>query len=200
MKMMKIMTVLATLTLVATDRTCAVAPAAQSALPSKPVEKDGLQMAVTLPKATFAASEQPKFTVRFRNVSDKPITLYDEDWFWDWNIRFEDEARNGSWQPHLLVMVKRQPSLCTYKPGESAEVMVDFGKEALLFEYQWKGAQEQPVKSLEQLHPGKYRLVIEMNRGDPLNRPARPAGCWAGRITTEPVEFRIADKPAATIK
>src|ERR1035437_7457849 len=78
----------------------------QSALSSKPAEKDGLQVTVMFPKATFAANEQPKFTVHFKNISDKPVALYDADWFWDWNIRFEDLAAKGPWQLQLLGKIQ----------------------------------------------------------------------------------------------
>jgi len=170
-----------------------------AALSSKPVKKDGLQVTVTLPKATFATGEQPKFTVQFKNVSDKPFTLYDIDWFWSWSIRFDNLTNKGPWQLRLGAKVERsQDSVraLVCKPGETVEMLVDLtSKDLFPFDFFWYGEQtKQPVPPLKQLEPGKYRLTVEVNL---MEGPARKdEAFWTGQITTEPVEFVLADKSA----
>jgi len=209
MKTMRITTVLAVLTLAATGRTWAGAPAipdeATHIWSSKPVAKDGLQVSVTLFKATFAAAEPLKFTVQFTNVSQKPFALTDSDsalsdasWFWDWNIRFENPAGmggfKGPWQLRLLAKIERiqtSPRIC--KPGETVAVDVDLGKASNWFDFVWKGEQDQPFTSLKQLRPGKYRLTVEPNlKKGPV---AQDVPFWIGTVKTEPVEFEIIPSP-----
>ncbi len=168
-----------------------------AALSSKPAEKDGLQVTVTLPKAAFAADEQPKFTVKFKNVSDKPFALHDIDWFWDWSIRFDNLTSMGPWQLRLGAKVERaQDSVrtCVCKPGETVEMLVDLTSQAAFpFDFYWYGEQtKQPVPPQKQLEPGKYRLTVVVNLKE---GPVRQNEVfWAGQITTNPLEFEIADK------
>jgi len=144
-----------------------------SAVSSKPVEKDGLQVTVTLPKATFAADEQPKFTVQFKNVSDKPITLSEADFYWAWSIRFEDVTRKGPWKLELQDVGKlklqqhlRAEKVDTLQPGKTLEVAVDLGEKGLAFEYVWEGEQK------GQVAPDRGRE----GRLDSASPPAKPDG------------------------
>ena len=178
-------------------QTPALPPATLPALSSKPTLKDGLSVTVNSTKAAFAVNDLPKFTVLFKNVSNKTFSLFDVDWYWSWTIRFEDQQTKGPWQLHNLVMVKRSqtpPRLC--KPGQTVEVTLDLGKNSLPHDFTWQGDQSAPVAPLEQLPPGKYRLTLVIPLENDLERPE--VTCWTGTLTTEPLEFAITDQPATT--
>ena len=163
---------------------------------SKPVTKDGLQVTLTLAKAAFAADEQPKFTVVFKNISDKPITLCDADFFWAWSIRFEDVARKGPWQLQLqevarlkLAQQLRAQKADTIQPGKTLEVVVDLGgKDLLELEYVWQGEQDKPVAPVRKLAPGRYTLTLDI---DLKAGGKQGTDYWTGQVTTDPVTFTI---------
>ena len=139
--------------------------------------------------------------MQFKNVSEKPFVLNDVDWFWGWTTHFEDMTRNGPWQLRLRVVVEngvRKSTIRTCKPGETAEVTVDLSNQPYQYEFTWAGrVAGQAVLPLKQLHPGKYRLTIDIPLKEPQHSQ-QEAPFWTGTITTKPVEFEISDKPAAT--
>lgn len=173
-------------------------PATQPAFASKPVEKDGLQVVVTLPKATLASNEALKFTVQFKNVSEKPLILQDAEYFWDWRITFEGQRKEGAWRLEGLFDADRKAQIMTLKPGEEIVVPVKLAqgndKPRLPFQYVWEGNQKKSLRPIKILHPGRYQLVIEMTRKD----GPQAYQLWNGTIKSEPVEFEITDKIAAT--
>jgi len=181
----------------------AEAPATQPAVSSKPVEKDGLQVTVMLPKATFAADEPLTFTVQFKNESKKPITLYDADWDWEWQSHFLDLKTGGSWwHRHLGDPRAGAPldTVHTLKAGESLVVPVQQKLGAMSnFDFAWAGDQKAWQDPINHLHPGQYRLTVEITlKGNPAgSKQLEPGAEWTGTIKTEPVEFEIAAKPAA---
>ena len=178
--------------------TLADPPATQPSPSSKPVEKDGLQVTVTLPKATFTADEPLKFSVEFKNVSKAAFMLDDADMFWNWVIRFEDEQWKGPWQLHETFLGKRKPEPTNnaLKPSEVFTVPVEIDPAKKLFELVWKGPQLESVGAIRQLKPGKYRLTMEIVlEENPLDLQLKWP-CWKGKITPEPVEFEVTNKPA----
>lgn len=166
------------------------------AVSSKPVVKDGLQVTVTLPKATFGSAEPLKFTVDFENVSNNAFMLDDANMFWKWAIRFEDIQTKGPWQLHETFVAERTPAPTNspLKPGEALTVPIVVDPAKKLFEFVWKGEQLVPV--VRQLKPDKYRLTMDIVlEENPLDLQLKWP-CWKGKIATEPVEFEITDKPA----
>jgi hypothetical protein len=175
----------------------AEAPATQPALSSKPAEKDGLQVMLTLPKAAFSADEPLKFEVEFKNVSKNPFTLYNAKWYWNWQTRFV-QVQTGSWQLHETFIGMRGPipTVDALQPGEALHVPVVVDPSKKLFEYVWQGEQDKPVPSIRQLKPGKYRMTVEITLGKNTSGDEAVHPYWTGTIKTEPVEFEITDKPA----
>jgi hypothetical protein len=173
----------------------AQAPATQPAASPTPVVKDGLSIALTLPTATFAADEPLTFTVQFKNVSQKPLSLCDADHFWAWRIWFWDAHAGGTWQFHKLFFEdkKRVLSLTSLNPGQTLDVPVVLDSESKQFEYKWDGAEADPLKILPRLSPGQYRLSIGIRFAANPARPA-PSPYWTGSISPRPVEFQVAAK------
>lgn len=167
---------------------------------SKPVEKDGLQATVNLPKVSFTPNEPLKFTVDFKNVSKESLSLDNARMFWDWTIRFENVQTKGPWQLHETFIGGRTPMPTNngLKPGETFSVPVEVDPAKKFFEYVWKGEQSNPVQPVRQLPPGKYRLTIDIVLNENPNHDELTWPVWTGKITTEPVEFQITDKEAAS--
>jgi hypothetical protein len=177
--------------------TPATVPATQATVSSKPAVKDGLEVTVVLPKASFAADEPLQFVVRLKNVSEKPFALYDVEWFWHWTMRFEDVTSKRPWQLRMEAKVKRANFRwhgC--KPGETVEVTVDLTKQLdLPYSFGWEGDTDALVARRQQLPQGKYRLSMDIQLG---RSPTAPDTVfWTGAIKTEPVEFEIVEKAAA---
>lgn len=169
------------------------AQATQPSLSSAPAVKDGLQIVVTLPTATFAADDPLTFTVQFKNVSKKPISLCDAEHFWAWRIQFWDSRSGGTWRVNKLFFEdkKRAMSTTSLKPGETFDVPVLLDPGAREFEYKWDGADADPLKVRPSLAPGQYQLRV----GIRFISPAGPAGgFWIGSIAPKPIELQITGK------
>ena len=174
-------------------------PSTQPSISSKPVEHDGLQVTVTMPKATFAADEPLKFTLQFKNVSGKPLTLCDADCFWHWVTQFTDVKAGGPWTLRQLFDDRHEASVNSLKPDGVLEVPVELVGGKRPFDLQWDGPQKRLVAPIQHLRPGKYRLTIEISlRETPVRGPEDIPPFWVGTTSTEPVEFEITDKPAAS--
>jgi len=188
------------ITLVGTGQTCADAPATQPALSSKAVENDGLQVMVTLPKTTFAVNEPLKFTVQFRNASKKAFLLSDLDYYWNWQMRFEDQATNGAWLLHRLPTKEHFPFRPTpVQAKTSPEILVALDhSSAESFNFEWAGLQHKEIQPVENLPAGRYRLTLQIDlKADAgSGKPAFPI--WVGQITSQPVDFEISDQGIPT--
>lgn len=173
---------------------------------SKPFEKDGLQVTVTLAKAIFACGAPLKFTVQFKNVSDKPFNLLNADGYHyrDWQILFKREGQ-GDWRTFGFDQAgKLKSTVLLMEPGRVPTVPVELdgidltGVARILSDnYQqqlaWSDGKQHPLK------PGKYLLAVKMNLRDNPNDPKPAVKYWSGgQITTEPVEFEITDQPAVS--
>ena len=66
-----------------------------AALWSKPAKKDGLLVNVILPRLPFQPTDPLQFAVQFKNVSDKPFTLFNANWYWGWISRFKTCGHGG---------------------------------------------------------------------------------------------------------
>ena len=176
------------------DKTLPLKPRTiNEAISSKPVVQNGLQVTTTLPRATFVADEPLKFRVRFKNVSDKPFILYAApDFFLDWRLTFEDQQKIGPWRFNRLFDYQRiRPESKILKPGESFDVPVALEKSGI--EFAWEGDQDQKVKPVKNLSPGKYELAIEMKLKANSNEARPEIPYWTGQLKTSPVAFEITD-------
>ncbi len=173
--------------------------ATQAALSSKPAEWHGLQVMVTLPKATLTADEPLAFTLQYRNVSNKPISLCDPDHFWSWATRFTDVKAGEPWTLRELFGNDRIPeSVISLKPDGIFEVPVGLvaGKDRFDFGL-WGDLQKRTVPPIKHLSPGKYRLTVEISlRETPVRGPETIAPFWIGTIATQPLDLEIREKPA----
>ena len=202
-KTMRMMTVLAVSMLAATGRTWAKPPVAEVALSSKPFAKDGLQVTVTLAKAIFASGAPLKFRVQFKNVSDMPFNMFNADGYHyrGWQIRFKRQGQKG-WGVFGFDQLKTlKPTVLLLEPGRVLTVPLaldgmDLTAVARILsdnyqqQIEWSDGKQHPLK------PGKYLLAVKMHLRDNPNDPKPAIRYWAGgQITTEPVEFEIADQP-----
>ena len=171
--------------------------ATQAGVSSKAVEKDGMSAVLTVGKTTFGVEEGPSFAVQYKNVSKKPLAVFDLEWYWNWKTCFEDEAKGGPWRVRPLIMFKRAAIVPrVLQPGETVEVAVDLGRDPAAQEYEWAGKQEKEVAPVKRLGAGKYRLSVEvkLQEGDPV----AGAAYWKGPIKTDPVEITMAAAGSAT--
>ncbi len=172
-------------------------PATQPAITSKPVDKDGLRLSVTLAQKQFTTDEPISFKAHFKNVSDKTFSLFNVTHFWNWDVSLTDLKAAGPWQMHETFIGLRSPEPTVHKlqPGDTFDVPVVIDPK--LFEFIWKGNQSRPVAPVRQLRPGNYRLLVKISlEQNPVAREIAFAD-WTGTITTEPLEFEVIDKPAA---
>jgi hypothetical protein len=172
-------------------------PGSQPALSFKPAEKNGLSIQAILTKAAFAANEPLKFTVQFKNVSDKPFLLFDAAYYWKWIIHFEDQRKIGPWRVERLFDDLRsyENVVTTLKPGDTLDVLVelDRNRQDRPHEFVWGGVQKQPLPPVKALPVARYQLTVEINlKADP---GPRQVPFWTGTLATNPVEFEITDKP-----
>jgi hypothetical protein len=185
-----------------TTQELAVEIADKAPISSKPFEKDGLQVTVTLSKAALAADEPLKFTVDLKNVSDKPFNLLSAGNYRDWQLRFKKQGQEkwgefGFDQAGTLALRAVQ-----LDPGKALTVPIVLEETDLtgVARILTEGYQEQLKMSDGKQHPlkpGKYLLTVKMDQSDNAgNDPKAAVRYWAGPITTEPVEFEITDKAA----
>jgi hypothetical protein len=167
--------------------------ATQAAVSSKPAEWEGLQVTVTLPKATMSADEALAFVVRFKNVSHKPFTLCNANHLWSWNTQFTDVKDGMPWTLRELFGNDRiAESLNSLKPDEILEVPVKLGGKDRFDFGVWGGAQK--VTPIPHLKAGKYRLTVEISlRETQVTKEVAPF--WIGTIKTAPLDLEITDKP-----
>jgi len=164
---------------------------------SIPATKDGLQVTVLLPTASFAADEPVKFHVQFKNVSKKPFTLYDADYFWGWTMRFEDVKAGGPWrlEDRAKDQLRPVPVSKTLSGSNAWDVPVDHSGLKDRGFFVWEGEQSSEIPDIDHLKPGKYRLtiVIALKAGEIEDLVTY----WTGTITSNPIDFEIAEKPTS---
>ena len=172
--------------------------ATQPLLSSKALEKDGLQVTVTLAKGALAADEPLKFVVEFKNVSKKPFKLLNADGnhYRDWQIRFNKLGpAEGAWGEFGFNQSGTpKPTVVQLEPGSVLAVPIVLeGSDLPGIARILSGGKQ------TQLQPGKYLLAVKMEFRDNAENDPKPAlGYWAGKFTTEPVAFEIAEKTAAS--
>ncbi len=169
-------------------------PMTRPAFASGLVEKDGLQVSMIGHKTAFARNDAIRFTVRFKNVSDKPVSLQDADVFQHWVVRLEEVTSKMPWrlqdesdepgpihQPRILM------------PGESVDVSTEWGTNRFPFRYESELILNMPIPATDSLRPGRYQLWLGIN----LKRDAGREGAqlsFRGDINVGPVEVEILDK------
>jgi hypothetical protein len=171
------------------------AGAAQGGFTSTAAVKDGLEVTVIGEKATFAMNEPIKFSVRFKNVSDKPLSLLDADEFDQWIVRLEETGTKMPWRLTGLPSVEPDPAhhARELKPGESIEVSTDWGSNRFSFHYESELILNMPIPPTDSLRAGRYRLWLGINlKKNPDRGGAHTA--FRGDINIGPIEIEISDK------
>ena len=191
---MKFIVLAASAMLLAFTPVAMAASTTQPALATQPVEKDGLQVTVIGDKAVFAKNEPIRFTVRFKNVSDKPVSLQYADEFQDWLVRLEEVTSKMPWRLQGVSdepRPVRQPRILM--PGEVVEVSTDWGTNRFPFRYESELILNMPIPPADSLRPGRYQLWLGIN----FKRNAGREGAqlaFRGDINLGPVEIEVADK------
>jgi hypothetical protein len=165
------------------------------AFASKPTQKTGLEITVIGDKAVFASNEPLKFVVRFRNVSNKPLWLYNADHFWNWKLLFIDAKSQLPFglQTKQTDQLRAQPTVRELKPGDSWEVTADWTSTSYPYEFASELILNMPIPPNDYLSKGQYHFYVAI----PLkaNPDAKPAELyWAGEINAGPSEIEISDK------
>ena len=174
-------------------------PASQVETPaaSEPAEVNGLSVSVRPTKAAFGPDEQPQFAVTFKNRSGKVFRVRDLDLATDvWQIIPADGS--GPWQSGPFAYAARAPGpVYRLDPdGGGCRVAIEYAK-AVRGPFVWKGEQAKPVPSRPFLTPGKYTAVMKLSLS--ADKDNNPIPAWGGTLTTNPVEFTIAEKPPADL-
>ncbi len=173
-------------------------PSSRPSAESKPVEKDGVSVSVSLKQRTIPSDEQPKFVVRFGNTTKDYINLYNLKAYCGWHIQFtgtdKRAAHPGPWELRMDKIPSRiDVALEQIKAGESMEVAVDLNDPPFTFDFVYEGAQKKPVAPVRRLGPGTYRVIITIA----LQNPFGPSPhMWVGPLTTDAVELKVSEAAA----
>jgi hypothetical protein len=161
---------------------------------TKPVEKDGLSVTVSMERRAIPADEQPSFVLRFKNTSNGYINLYGINAFWGWQIRFANinkpAGNPGPWKLRFDTIPGRRHYTAhkQVKPGESTEVAINLNDPPYTFNYVYDGVADHLIAPVRSLSPGAYRLEVNVALKNPFG-PGHHE--WTGPVTTEPVEFTV---------
>lgn len=151
------------------------------------VTQNGLEVVVTLTKATFAADEQPTLEVTYTNRTEKALRLYDVGYEIS-HFSVLDLGTNGPWQAGPWAYSARPAPRSVELAAGKAHVQAH----TVRGPFTWKGEQSAPVPPRNTLTPGKYRLTGKIVFSGVRTSPTPQ---WTGEIATEPVEFEIARQP-----
>jgi len=185
--------------LVIVSKVAAGGDAAKPAFASTPAEKDGLQVTMLGDKTVFARNEPIKFTVRFKNVSDKPLSLQDADDFRHWVIRLQEVSSKMPWRLQGIASDQPEPAHQPgeLRPGENVDVSTDWGSKPFPFRYESELILNLPIPPVDSLRPGGYQLWLGINlKKNPEYASAHMA--FQGDINVGPVEIEISDKDDPT--
>jgi hypothetical protein len=129
---------------------------------SKTVEEDGLSLAVRLAKTEWRADEPLEFTIVLKNVSDKPLALWNADSYRSYHIIFNvySDDRDAGWEPEWLAPEKTTAvadlKSQALQPGQSFELPVSLRG----LRWQYAARTKMPVKPRDRLEPGMWTLQV----------------------------------------
>lgn len=161
----------------------ATQPVAQSGV------DDGLRLAITAAKTTFAKGEAIDLRIAFTNTQTKPIPLYDPRQASQWVL----SCRSADGKSYLAVNGSEAgmtPSEMEIRPGVAPDEILQksVGR--------WEQAFGNQSEVLTVLPAGKYTLWATFV---PLPPPVQgPTPFWAAHVSSGPVKFEVSDTPAAT--
>jgi RNA polymerase sigma factor (sigma-70 family) len=152
---------------------------------SEPAEKDGLAVTLKLSKTIFAADEAPAFETVLENRSDKTFKLLIYSHEVDYPYSCASLSNKNSWRVQQRpTSAVPPPQIVTLEPGKSHNVPV-----MLHGPFVGNRGEGRPAR----LPPGKYSLAGTLVFKEWIEKNALPY--WTGEITSNAVEFEIADKP-----
>ena len=172
---------------------------AKLSVESKPVEKDGVSVSVSLKPQTILADEQPQFVVRFKNTNRDYINLYNVDHYWDWEILFTKTdphaAEPGPWRLRMNSIPNRRPvGIRQIKAGESTDVVVNLNDPPFTFDFVYAGIIKHLIAPVRYLQPGTYRMTVKIALPLFMGQPFPHH--WTGPVLTDAVELTVSEKRA----
>jgi hypothetical protein len=157
----------------------------------EPAVKDGLSALLKADKAVFGTDDKPSFTATFKNVSDKPLLLYDHEWFYRWHYTLKKAGDEGEWILQLLIAEKDNhymPTI-TLKPGETSIVKIGTGDHCSIYYTPPKGK----IVDKKALDPGQYTISATIK----LHASGENKKFWTGEITTNESAFSVGEEKKA---
>jgi len=151
-----------------------------------PDTKDGLELLVEVKDTVVRLNSSPQITVRLKNVSDKPITIYKNlDWGQSKGLSLFIEAIHGKLDaPTFLAEARYSPpfpkeDFVTIQPGE-------FVESKRLISWELLGVKE----------AGEYRIIVRYR--SPIPKDFAPAGLeiWGrenGALRTKPLDLKVTE-------
>jgi RNA polymerase sigma factor (sigma-70 family) len=157
---------------------------------SEPAVKDGLAVTLKLSKTVFAADEPPAFETVLENRSAKAFKLLIASHEVDYPYSCTNVGDKISWRvQQRQTSAVPPPQIVTLEPGKSHNVPV-----VLHGPFVGNRGEGRPAR----LPPGKYSLAGTIVFKEWIEKSAVPY--WTGAITSNSVEFEVADKPAGDAK
>ena len=168
-------------------------PATQESLAT--ADKNGLQVTLVFAQRTFAKNVPPRFSVRFKNISDRPVSLKDAEDSTEWVVRLEDAAGKMPWRLQGLPSDPPDPARATKElgPSEMVEVSTEWGSNRFPFRYESELILNMPIPPVDSLRPGRYRLWLGINLGKSSERNGEKSA-FRSDLNLGPVEIEITDK------
>lgn len=155
-------------------------------------KKDGVSITVSLKQQAISTSEQPFFTVRFTNIDNDYINLYDVKAYCDWDIEFIPAAKEGVKPVPLHLKMDKLPrripiAHLQIKPTESLEVPIDLNDPPFTFHFETAHPGDHaPV--IRHLPPGNYQVALTIKLTQPFGPGTRE---WEGPLTTKPIALTV---------
>lgn len=163
---------------------------------SVPVEKAGVAVSIAVTHSPVPADQQPELFIRFKNLGNDYVNLYDVGAYWNWKIQFTNSDPNalqpGPWMLRMhSIPMRGNLEVRQIKPGESTELAINLNDPPFTFEYGYDGAQDKPIRPRRFLQPGRYQVTAK------VSLPNFPIGedkhFWLGPVQTKAVELTIVD-------
>jgi hypothetical protein len=169
---------------------------------SKAVEKDGLSLAVRLAKTQWNADEPLEFTIVLKNVSDKPLLLWNAGDCRSYHIvvQLRSDDRGSGWTPEWPTPQTTAPAAGqksqTLEPGQSLEAPVSLKGPR----WQFAAKTKDPVNPIDRLTDdrelrGAGWLTLAVTRDFQANPAAKgneSGRYWQGRIASRELVFQVA--------
>lgn len=155
---------------------------------SEPVVKNGLQITVKPDKPTYAANTTWDIVVTLKNVSMKPLMLFDADQALQASVHGVTRWPAWSVRPYGngRQKIPQQGVSRQLKPGEAVEIKLTLGDKVPFFPTHMNDGRQ------KFLPEGKYAVSVSMNLvANPAPRTAWIHPHWTGYIDSKPTAITV---------